>query len=336
MISVIIPIYNAELLLGDAIESVLGQSYKDFELILVNDGSTDRSGEICIAYSKKDSRIKYFQKNNSGVSDTRNYGIRHADGDFLVFVDADDTLPTDAFQVYIDTVTQTNADVIFANHSYDYNGSLLPRVPRVRNGIYTYQELQCRLLDDGTLSGILFGSVWAVFYKRSVISGNDIHFSDNVRVNEDGLFNISLLYYCNKIQVIDKSCYNYRQWKVRKTGELKRDERFDNCEREMLTLFTEREELDNYRDQLQCRQSSIAFWNAIRIGNADTSYREARKYLLEIFTDNSAAEGRKKLDYAHMNKYKRVLCKLMELKCTFLFYVIIRYLAPGLGKFAKR
>lgn len=336
MISVIVPIYNAESFLSDTIKSILRQSYKNFELLLINDGSTDGSRETCIAYGKKDARIKYFEKENSGVSDTRNYGINHAKGDFLVFVDADDTLPIDAFQIYMDEMSKTNADVIFANHSYNYNGTLLPRTPRIKRGTYTYQELQSRLLDDGTLSGILFGSVWGAFYKRSKIIENDIHFFCNVKVNEDGLFNINLLYHCSNIQVIDTICYYYRQRKSLTTKKLTKDARFHNCEREIISLLTKRGELNDYQRQIECRKASVTFWNALRVRNADANYRQSKKYLKELFDDSLIASSLKKLDYCHMNRYKKIICKLMKRKCTFLFYIIIRYFIPGLEKIIRR
>ena len=90
MISVIIPIYNTEKYLCQCIESVLIQSYPKFELLLINDGSKDRSGEICDEYAKKDNRIKVFHKENGGVSSARNLGLDNANGDYICFIDADD------------------------------------------------------------------------------------------------------------------------------------------------------------------------------------------------------------------------------------------------------
>ena len=87
MISVIIPIYNSKKYLSKCIDSILMQTYKDFEVLLVDDGSTDNTKDICIEYVSKDSRIKYLYKDNSGVSATRNYGIEHASGDWIVFID---------------------------------------------------------------------------------------------------------------------------------------------------------------------------------------------------------------------------------------------------------
>lgn len=90
LISVIVPVYNVERYLNQCIDSILAQTYKDFELILVDDGSKDKSGEICDEYVKKDSRIRVFHKKNGGVSSARNYGIDNAQGTYICFVDSDD------------------------------------------------------------------------------------------------------------------------------------------------------------------------------------------------------------------------------------------------------
>lgn len=336
MISIIIPIYNAEKFLHEAIESIMNQSYQNFELILVNDGSTDSSDAICAAYAQKYQNIRHFKKENSGVSDTRNFGMRQATGEFLVFVDADDTLPPNALQNYMDEMTIHDADVIFSGYSYNYNGKLLPKLPRIRNGIYTYQELKPRLLDDGTLSGILFGSVCGAFYKRSYIMDYHIEFSKNVKVNEDGLFNLNILFYCNKIQVIHTICYHYRQWKKQNVDKLQKDLRFDNCNREIMVLLEKRKETDEFKVQLQCRQTSIAFWNAIRVKEAGTGYKEAKMYLTDLFTENSVQAGLKELNYSKMNRYKRVVCKLIKGNSTFLFYLLFRYIVPRIEHLLKR
>ena len=94
-ISVIVPVYKAEKYVGECIESILSQTYTDFELLLVDDGSPDKSGEICDYYAGKDPRIIVYHKENGGVSSARNYGIEHAVGEWICFVDSDDTiLPT--------------------------------------------------------------------------------------------------------------------------------------------------------------------------------------------------------------------------------------------------
>lgn len=100
-VSIIIPVYNAEKTVDRCINSILNQTYKDFELLLLNDGSTDASGMICDSYAKKDTRIRVIHKENSGVSDTRNQGIAMAKGEYIQFLDSDDWVTPEATGVFV-------------------------------------------------------------------------------------------------------------------------------------------------------------------------------------------------------------------------------------------
>lgn len=114
-ISVIVPVYNAELYLEKCIESILAQTYQNIELVLVNDGSTDRSALICERFKEKDSRVKVWHKENGGVSSTRNFALSVATGDYLVFVDCDDWLENFHIQRLYDLLQQTDSDIAIGN-----------------------------------------------------------------------------------------------------------------------------------------------------------------------------------------------------------------------------
>ena len=115
LVSIIIPIYNAEKTIERCINSILNQTYKDFELLLLDDGSTDTSGLICDSFAEKDMRIRVFHKENSGVSDTRNQGIAMAGGEYLQFVDSDDWLSPDATRFFMYTMTEHQCDMVIAD-----------------------------------------------------------------------------------------------------------------------------------------------------------------------------------------------------------------------------
>ena len=110
--SVLVPVYNVEKYVGECIESVLGQSYNNFELILVDDGSTDRSGALCDEYAAKDSRIRVFHKENAGLLHTRRFGIERATGDVFVFLDSDDSLKPDALEKIGCTMEKYGCDCV--------------------------------------------------------------------------------------------------------------------------------------------------------------------------------------------------------------------------------
>ena len=115
LVSIIVPVYNSEKTLGICIDSILKQSYKEFELILLNDGSTDSSGQICDMYANKDIRIRVMHKKNTGASDTRNQGIAVARGKYLQFVDSDDWITPDATELFVRKAEKYQCDMVIAD-----------------------------------------------------------------------------------------------------------------------------------------------------------------------------------------------------------------------------
>ena len=118
LISIIVPIYNVEKYLRQCLDSILNQTYQNFECLLINDGSPDNSADICREYVEKDSRFKYFEKENGGLSDARNYGIRQSKGSYITFVDSDDWLEENAVEILMKRAEETGADLIYFNFTY--------------------------------------------------------------------------------------------------------------------------------------------------------------------------------------------------------------------------
>lgn len=116
LISVIVPVYNVEKYLNECIDSILSQTYENFELLLIDDGSTDTSSEICKSYLEKDSRIRYFRKENGGLSDARNYGIERANGEYITFIDSDDYIEKTYLEVLVNEITSNQSDVAVVNY----------------------------------------------------------------------------------------------------------------------------------------------------------------------------------------------------------------------------
>ena len=125
-VSIIVPVYNAEKCLKRWVDSILGQEYKDLELILVDDGSQDASGAICDTYRRADARVRVIHKENSGVSDTRNRGIEAAEGTYLQFVDSDDWLTADATKLMVRAAEEHDCDLVIADF-YRVVGALVSR-----------------------------------------------------------------------------------------------------------------------------------------------------------------------------------------------------------------
>lgn len=132
MVSIVIPIYNAEKFLKKCVSSVLEQSYKDFELILIDDGSSDNSSVICSEFAECDSRVIFIHQNNSGVSSARNCGLEAAKGEFIAFVDSDDYVEKDWLKLQINAMTANNADVAVCGIKLGEKKKIVQKMRRAR------------------------------------------------------------------------------------------------------------------------------------------------------------------------------------------------------------
>lgn len=173
MISIIVPVYNAEKYLRECIDSILQQTYTDIEVLLIDDGSTDDSLSICQEYEKKDKRVKVYHKKNSGVSDTRNFGIDHANGEYISFCDSDDKIASSLYEVLINLMRTYRVDRVVSGYAYLFsNGRKVHSKPRMPDGKYSSNYILRKMIDDGTLSGFLFSGVNnSLFKKRIIYSG---------------------------------------------------------------------------------------------------------------------------------------------------------------------
>lgn len=202
-ISVIIPIYNSEKYLQGCLDSVLSQSYAEWECILIDDGSRDLSGSICDEYSKRDNRFKVIHKLNEGVSCARNTGIEIAEGKWIVFIDSDDYIMNCYLEELMRCVDK-DVDFVFSGYTKFQNDKILD-VVSFPSGRYS-DCMKSKIIH--TLSCI--GTPWAKLYKREIIISNNIRFEKNLSISEDRLFMYSYLVYANSVFVSDRSDYYYR------------------------------------------------------------------------------------------------------------------------------
>lgn len=209
-ISVIVPIYNAEKFLHYCIDSILNQSFVDFEILLVNDGSTDNSGKICDKYAEKDTRVKVIHKQNGGVSSARNAGIEAAKGEYICFVDSDDYLESNYLKELVETKRKyADYDNIWCGFQTveDYNGKNKEAViAKNDTGISCYSLEDIMILHERWLEA----SPCNKLFDKGIIINNKIKFPDDLSLGEDLLFNFEYLD-CSegKIVVINKPLYNY-------------------------------------------------------------------------------------------------------------------------------
>lgn len=202
-ISIIVPIYNVEKYLARCIDSILIQTFEDFELILVNDGSTDNSGKICEEYKCRDKRIKVIHKENKGVSSARNTGIKNSLGEYIYFIDPDDWIEKNAIETLYKLAKKENYDLI--QFKYIVNDKDKNRIYVNKNeNVFTDENLL-----KMTLLGKNIFSVWSKFIKREFILNNNILFNEDISCGEDLLYTVKVAIHKPKYIFINEYLYNY-------------------------------------------------------------------------------------------------------------------------------
>ena len=203
ILSVVVPIYNAEEKLDRCIQSILSQTYDNFELILIDDGSIDKSAFICDKYALNDKRIVVKHIPNSGVSTARNLGIDLSRGQYLMFVDSDDYIEKDMFMTYIQNIEKTHSDVVLGQlltiHQGKIKTSEFKTYGRHKNDIWHYICLNSKP----------FGYVAGKLYNLKIIKINGIYFNTNMKSQEDLDFALSVFKYCTIFSIIKYSGYYY-------------------------------------------------------------------------------------------------------------------------------
>lgn len=205
MISVIVPIYNAAKTLHRCIDSILVQSYTDFELLLVDDGSLDNSGSICDEYAAQDSRVRVFHKQNGGVSSARNLGLDNARGEWVTFCDSDDYVGRGWLIAFNERITN-DVDLVIQGIYYIINGEVVAKKLSPNNG-YSIEDKR-KLIIDLMCIGV-YGYPVTKLFRRQIIEENRIRFDENSTFREDEQFFSQYLIYVNSFMCIDKENYYY-------------------------------------------------------------------------------------------------------------------------------
>lgn len=213
LISVIVPIYGIERYLGLCIESILNQTYKNLEIILVDDGSKDRCPDICDLYAKKDSRIIVIHKKNGGLVSARKAGIQIAKGEYATYVDGDDWVGKEYLESLI--TQSNNADVVIAGFSRVLFDTLTPIVNNIKTGVYEGKALddiyQNMLSCDEFYKLGITTYVWNKLFKRELLLKYQLTVDDGITIGEDAAVVYPLLMECKKIVITDNVDYHYRQ-----------------------------------------------------------------------------------------------------------------------------
>ena len=211
-ITVIVPVYNVENYLEKCLDSLINQTYKNIEIIVINDGSTDNSGEICQEYAQKDNRIVYIEKENGGLSDARNVGLDKMTGSYVTFIDSDDWIEQDYIETLYKKIVEYQADIAVGNY-YSYNEDEETYYFHIYGDSYyekVYDNISIfeNLYESQEMKSFALISAWGKLYKAKLF---DYLRFDKGKLGEDGYFNQKIYLSVNKVVYLNKGLYAYRQ-----------------------------------------------------------------------------------------------------------------------------
>lgn len=208
-ITIIMPVFNKEKYIRETIESVLNQSMHDFEFIIVDDGSTDKSGMVLDEYAQKDQRIRAVHIPNGGVSNARNRGLDLADGEYITFIDADDSITENYLENLYDCIIKSEADIVISGYKKVWEDSDKTDVNKMKvHGLVNINEILPYFVQWQVENGI-FGYCWAKMFRKELC--NDIYFDTTIRLAEDFDFYLKLYRRIKTIYFDDKHNYIYLQ-----------------------------------------------------------------------------------------------------------------------------
>ena len=257
-ISVIVPVYNTEKYLRRCVDSVLAQTFTDFELLLINDGSIDSSGAICDEYAQKDSRVRVFHKENGGVSHTRNLGLDNAQGEWITFVDSDDYLNVEAFE---NMLSNNGEDLVVCSYQEFGIGN---RKNILDDNCYNRTSIIPKLVE--LIYDVAFMTPWGKLFKKDLINKNNLRFAEDICSGEDTIFVYTYLLYAKTIKTKRFIVYRYR---ITECGLSNQSLSIDKA---ILTL----EYFQNVFDQIkEVYNKRIPYWKII-----NKIYRMALSYIM--------------------------------------------------------
>ncbi len=214
MVSIIVPIYNAEQYLRRCVDSILNQEYTDFELLLVNDGSTDASGDICEEYGDQDPRVIVIQKENTGVSDSRNRALDRARGKYLQFLDSDDWITPDATRLFVRAAEEYGCDMVISDFYRVVGERLSTKGDIEEEGVLTREEFAAHMMENP--ADFYYGVLWNKLYRRDIVEEHNLRMDTDINWCEDFMFNLEYIRYAKVFYALHAPIYYY----VKRKGSL--------------------------------------------------------------------------------------------------------------------
>ncbi len=316
-VSIIIPVYNEEKYIEESYRSIKAGSYSDYEIIFIDDGSTDRTLEICNQMAEKDKKITVLHQNNYGPASARNKGMAVAKGEYIVFCDADDTIHKDLLKMMVDICEKKNVDFVMADAlRVDIKGQkhcsywdTEDRLIEQENMINIFKQF---LMDER--SNRILCSVWGKLFKKSIIEKNQLQFDETLHTSEDELFCFMYLSYVYRIYYIHKNLYTYYRNRNNfgSSSVLKNPLAFEKClltVKNYLLQYCPIEELDPLYGNAYCEYAISACYHLVRLTkiNSIPIFIGFYNNLKQIINKKEFRNSLKYYQYKNNDNYKAVV-----------------------------
>lgn len=341
LISIIIPVYNTDGYLNRCIDSVLEQTYCNLEIVLVNDGSTDNSGQICDEYEEKDPRVTVIHKPNEGVSKARSIGIKAAHGEYIMFVDSDDWIDAVTCEVMMDALTLYQVQSAMCSYVREYPGKSLPKTVSPHDVVFDNWSLIRRLC--GLVGEELrhpenldnYNMMCGKLYPTSALKGVTLTDIKTVGSSEDMLFNLDSYAVVESMVYINRPLYHYRRSIMTSiTGAYKPElEKQWDTLYDKIQCFIEANQLDDrYTSALSNRIALNVLGLGINCLRDDASCLEKCRRLNRIITVPHRKKALMQLQLKHMPFHWKLFYFSAKHKLTFFLYLLLVAIANLKGK----
>lgn len=322
LVSVILPAYNAEKTIQLAIESVLCQTYQAWELIIIDDGSTDNTAIICKESEKNDNRIKYYQQRNEGPAIARNRGINSAIGEYLSFIDADDTYSPDFLKNMVDAIEHYNCDISICGFTKVSKTNSLVISQPFGNSILDETEY-LKYFFKGNPGGV--ASLWTKLYRRDLIISRNILLDAKMKHGEDWKFNIELLTSGKtKIVAIDRPLYNYFDTQNSITKSYRFDDRYQMFS--SASLLFDVIEKTGIKEEIAVRKDVIEGLVFQAKGIAGLSMTGKYRYVKELVCHPMSQSSYKMINQLFLSKKVYILALLIKSRIGFYIFLMFVWL----------
>lgn len=337
MISIIMPVYNKYNYLMKSINSIINQTYKDFELIIVDDGSSDGSEKLCDEFAQKDQRIKVIHLKNAGVSNARNVGLDNAKGKYLQFIDSDDYVDEDMLEKLYDKATQYDVDIVISgitkvNHDYEVLNETLPQL----TGVKSKNEMLENFASEQRSTGI-YGCVSNKFIKRDIVEKFKLRFDTKIKLAEDLDFYLKLYEHISSIYFYDTSFYYY----IQNAANSSTSENFKHDYLTQINISLRQKDLLNKNNMLN--ENNLKTINLVITNftlcyiydEFNSSYSRYKERLNYIY-DNQKIQN--SLTQNDQTKFNKIIISLLSKNTSCLLYILLlnRNMIRSLYKWFKK